>query len=928
MNLEYLGCIYKVLDYENFAGQNIISLDQISRVIIKDSKTKRVIIDPFAQYSVSYSKTDYQFQLYYQLQPVVFKHEDLELKYSDHVQVTTQKLLDIIENDIYLRIDITKYQKQYKLKNINTIVTLSNVALGFVQRTQGMYCQQTDPKSTEYLNLMKTYTSDTKFNISELRSIASPSHVKMQQDCPDMLGQKCLDSNSQYINYQKILRQSFEISDFEFLCFLNKSDSFTFHSYYDQLLQNISKLKNIGNISNFVNEFIIFEKLISQNQFEDAIQLPLINFVLMNNNAVSKFQEVMDYRYFIQKVEGDQLVNIMLDEIVPDDTIVVISFIVLDLFIQLQKISLFTALTNHLVNLTNNPDIDQIQIGSIDINTQDDQYSILFENYYQQYLSEIDISSQPLSIQQNIQDRIKMYLYGYKAYQLHYYTYSSGDNWLPIMKEQLKAQPLGFTGKFRIGYINGKLSITKAINIQSKNLDNRTSTGGFLTIVLKSSINFPLNDNFTVFDSSLRFIHGINDKQYEKGIKYILYKYNYIQQTKINYTTNNVQSVLELNYSFWNDALQKAKANQFTLVITQNILSNNNRISEADYNQSEIHQRTVIFDAKCDYFESGKIYVKQLGALDAVLIIYQDVILSNYTLEQSINNSFTPETISYFYNDLNSRELATTYYAYNIFPDTFIDPTTSYQFPISEIPVIMFIFCVPLILNIVFLVIRKLFRKQQSYELFENFEQISYVDSSTCVKYKKRFIINHLNYKQRTITELAENYTLNEEYMFQNQQYLIFDSDQKQQFSLSSLVIYEQLFPFLKLQSNQTENFQFSFSILVPSQQYSQMINSVILRKTYLSNHFLQINCKQVMYKTIITKIMPVKSSNASKRVSRLNSVVNSQNQSESNFISMSYDMNEFYYRNTFSPLRVQIYTFKTYQIEESTDFLLELSFE
>ncbi|CAL6030522.1 Conserved_hypothetical protein [Hexamita inflata] len=889
MNQEYLGCIYKVLDYENFAGQNIFSLDQISRVIIKDSKTKRVIIDPFAQYSVSYSKTNNQFQLYYQLQPVVFKHEDLELKYSDHVQVTTQKLLDIIENDIYLRIDVTKYQKQYKLKNINSIVTLSNVALGFVQRTQGMYCEQTDPKAVEYLNLMETYTSDTKFNISELRSIASPSHVKIQQDCPDMLGQICLDSNSQYINYQKILRQSFEISDFEFLCLLNKSDSFTFHSYYDQLLLNISKLKNIGNISNFVNEYIIFEKLISLNQFEEAIQLPLINFVLMNNHAVSKFQEVMDYRYFIQKIEGDQLVNIMLDEIVPDDTIVVISFIVLDLFIQLQKISLFTALTNHLLNLTNNPDIDQIQIGSIDINTQDEQYSILFENYYQQYLSEIDISSQPLVIQQNILDRIQMYQYGYKAYQLHYYTYSSGENWLPIMKEQLKAQPLGFTGKFRIGYINGKLSITKAINIQSKNLDNRTSTGGFLTIVLKSAINFPLTDNFTLYDQSLRYISGINVKQYERGIKYLLQKYNYIQQTTINQTTNNVQSVLELNYSFWNDALQKAKANQFTLVITQNILTNNNRISEADYNQSEIHQRTVIFDAKCDYFESGKIYVKQLGALDALLIIYQDVVLSNYTLEQQINNSFTPETISYFFNDLNSRELATTYYAYNIFPDTFIDPTTSYQFPISEIPVIMFIFCVPLILYIIFVVTSNLFRKQSSCDLYENFEYVSYVDSSNCIKYKKRFITNHLFDKERIITELAENYTLNEDYMFQNQQYLIFCSDQKQQFSLSSLIIYEQLFPFLKLQQIQTENVQFSFSILVPSQQYSQMINSVILRKTYLSNLFLQINCKQVIYKTIITKVIPVKSRNASKLISRLNSVANSQNQSESNFISMSY---------------------------------------
>ncbi|CAL6093112.1 Conserved_hypothetical protein [Hexamita inflata] len=96
INLEYIGCIYKLIDYDQFLTYNTYSLDQISRTLIKDTKTQRIMIDSFSQYSSPYYFANNNFLTYYQLQPVEFNQQDIDLTYQDYVKVSNQNVYDNI----------------------------------------------------------------------------------------------------------------------------------------------------------------------------------------------------------------------------------------------------------------------------------------------------------------------------------------------------------------------------------------------------------------------------------------------------------------------------------------------------------------------------------------------------------------------------------------------------------------------------------------------------------------------------------------------------------------------------------------------------------------------------------------------------------------------------------------------------------------
>ncbi|CAL5976276.1 Conserved_hypothetical protein [Hexamita inflata] len=362
----------------------------------------------------------------------------------------------------------------------------------------------------------------------------------------------------------------------------------------------------------------------------------------------------------------------MFDEIVPEDTQIIIPFMLHDLLFRSDEISMFIALTYNLDEIADKTQVQEITLGHITNDMQELTLRNLYQTLWEQNISDNDVGQKPLEVQQMYSNRIDFYKKFIQTFQLHYFSFSTGENWIPLMREQLKSQPLGLTEKFRIGSTNGQLTVTKALTVTSKTLDNQTSINGFLSIVLKEPFALPISEEYTLFDTSMRYISGVNDPRIMKGVKQILFQNNYIKSTQVNYTLSSLHHIIELNYSFWNDALSKAETNQFTIAVSQNKITNNNYISETQYNESQIHQRTVIFNAKCDYFISGQIIVKQFGAIDGLLVIYKHVITSDFNENQNQNNLFlSMENISHYFDNLNSRTLSTTYYAQQIFSNIY-----------------------------------------------------------------------------------------------------------------------------------------------------------------------------------------------------------------------------------------------------------------
>ncbi|CAL6113969.1 Conserved_hypothetical protein [Hexamita inflata] len=664
-------------------------------------------------------------------------------------------------------------------------------------------------------------------------------------------------------------------------------------------------------------------------------------------NSYFSTQILDDYKYVYQlkKIVDDQIIDIMFDEIISDDTIVVMPIIVLDIYYRLNDIHIFAPLTNNLKSLINNQEVAEIMVSSINVDNAASQYRLLFDNQYDQYLAN-NYEGKPPEVQQLILERIYLYKYSMEVYQLHQFSFSTGDNWEQIMREQLKAQPTALTEKFRVGQIDGKLSVTKALTVQSKMIDNQTTVSGFLTVVLNQPYKFPIDEPYTLFDSNMRYIAGVNDQRYHSGAKQILFINRYIKNIFVNYTMGNILNVLELNNNFWFDAFQRSSNKEFTIVITQNKSTFQNRIPENDYNQSEVHQRSVIFSANCDYYLSGQIIVKQLGAIDGLLVLYKDVVLTNYSKEFTVSASHTIGDVSNYYGNLNRRSQSTIY-------------TSKYQLNYQNIitlrlnkrenTLILYLMCVPVILSIIIL-IRKFLVANPSFDYYyqEELKQQIFSTSIQSIKYYLRRIINQINLLHIVDQEIFYyiNYieSLSRREVSQTIPGLIFSNDLQKYQLLQHGATHEHIYEYLlKLTETKEQPNIFSFQILVTSQQYSIIMNGILQSKSWISSKFAKFTGSlQVRYKAC-TNVSVLKVRN-SRYTSRIQSRVMSsgdlfQALQEPNekpndldqevYVSKVFDdSNLFMDRKLSSPCKVSIFKFKSSTVKFNTQLtdLLEQS--
>ncbi|CAL6000130.1 Conserved_hypothetical protein [Hexamita inflata] len=645
---------------------------------------------------------------------------------------------------------------------------------------------------------------------------------------------------------------------------------------------------------------------------------------MMNQYIIKRDTDVSDIQYSETQIENTQTV---------------FPFMVYDLLFVMNDIALFNQAVQNLENLIGDSRILEIQLGHIFHDQQDIALKQINAKYYEDYMSYAKTEISNLTIQ-----RFKLFNNILDQFQMHYFSFSSGSNWKAIMKEQLKAQPYGQTLKYRIGQINGNIAITKALLVTNKNLDNQTWVNGFLTIVLNQKFDLNINGQYTLLDGNARYISGIQENQYIEGIRQLLVDYKYLQQIRINNTINDYQYVYELNNNFWDDALVRADNNDFTLIIQSEKNTFLNYLNIVDYTESEMHTRTIIFNASSPYFYCGKIFVKQFGALDGLLIIYEGV---TFNTQESINlyqkqfleqydEATNIHKLDQHYYNLTSRDVKTT----QIIRTSNIINKIAISYKKFEIILLIYCFSVPLIVLII-LSLQPL-RPNGTYYDDIDVENISKNDPD----------INLLN----QIDEIDYNQQNNTFYIVpQPRKFkcLTFNAYRRVLFTADQTYYNNYIdFPHNLLQSivfqPETELNEISFQIFTSSQQYALMINQLKKCTSYLQSTFVNLSGSLTLKYNITAhsyqrprlstyKAENVNGSVVSSRIpsrlpSKLPSLINSFTLSfkdNDEYYQMCFDDSGLFYQKRFSsPLGAQILKFSRQKITQSIDELVNSAIE
>ncbi|CAL6112874.1 Conserved_hypothetical protein [Hexamita inflata] len=703
INDEYFGSIYKLFEFENlFFYNNVNYFDQVSRDIILDQKTHRILFDPFAQRSAPYSIINGQIKYLPQLKPIVFNHSELIFDFSKSVRTTNIQNYDYIDDDIFIRKESVLYQLKSVVDQYAGIISISNRALTMKLRSAFKSCDQSTQSLQNLKEYYRQYQSKLKYNITEQRAISSPSHTNINDECSFKLNIQCVDDSSQYYAARKIVKTVFGIPSQQ--CQFNQSSYFSFHFGMEIILDEIesqtSENQSIitGNIMG-MTQLLRQSYLLAGQGKNGQLQYGLIKYLNVPQSTTVKFLS-----QYLLKRDQSNYQDIQYDEILDQNTQVVIPMMIYDILYSLNDIALFSQATYNLEKLVSDSNVLEIQIGHVFNDQKDLILKNLYTNYYSIYTSQNNASTVA-------QARFKLFSNILSYFQLHYFTYSSGPNWKTIMKEQLKMQPLGQIQKYRIGQINGNVAITKALLVTNKNLDNQTGVNGFLTLVLNTSFNLQIQGQHTYLDSCTRYISGIENDIYLEGVRHVLSNFQYIQRTRINYTINDYKIIYEINTSFWHDALNRAENNEFIIAVTQGKSVFENYLNQANYDESEMHERTIIFDAKSLYFVSGRLIVKQYGAIDGLIIIYDDIVLNSETNINNIINELNQkqqmdtvdvDKLDYFYYNLTSRVTKTVQSITRRFPANYVK-NMQIQYAVDEEVLILFCYSIPLIVIVLFI---------------------------------------------------------------------------------------------------------------------------------------------------------------------------------------------------------------------------------
>ncbi|CAL6001171.1 Conserved_hypothetical protein [Hexamita inflata] len=917
-NNKYIGSIYKLFEYydQNLIYNDVNWYDQVSRVIVIDQQFNKVIIDPFSQHSPPYTTINNQRKYQFQLQPIVFNHSELQFNYTGNIRTSINQVYDNIEDDIFTEKYITVYQIKTGYGDYNAIISMSNKALTMLSRVPFKECDQTLPEILQAKQQYSNHISTQQFNLSQIRSQASSK-------CATNYDSSCV-VNSDYYQARSLVKQYNNENQPPDQCAFSKPDKLNFHSGFETIFDEIkdqyqSKLLGItGNITEFNNLMQTAYSQVSSGQITLLYQT-ISQYVNISQQNTSYLLN----KYLIK--QNSDFSAIQFNQYVSNSEQTVIPIAVFDLLYFVNEVPVFNQASYNLLSLLDKQGIIEVQIGHFYHSTPDLILKNIHMNYYDLFSSQNGISDQVLA-------RFNLYKKILSYFQMHYFTYSSGPNWKSIMKEQIKAQPSGHTGKYRIGIINGKVSVTKAILVDSKNLDSQKVVNGFLTVVLDKPFDLDIKENYTFIDENARYIAGIKDTDYIEGFKSVLLKYGYFKQIRVNYTLNEYQNVIQTDFSFWEQAQARAKNKEFTLVVNKEKSMFQKLLDQAEFDKSEIHSRSVIFNAKCDYFMSGQIIVKQFGAIDGVLVIYKDIVLQkNIIIPQTIEDSSNLDSLEYYYHNLTARDIKRTIQITNANQQIF---TSEITFETQETVLLSFIFALALIVFVLIICYNSKC-SNGSYMYYQDHLTKKVINQQQSLNLSQ--YVDPIYHKAHQVSFESSDFDTQDKLLqlrIQMQNNIIFRQDIIY-VQLNQIDLFEkrQMFKNLTYQKYVDTNYQVSFTILTTAQHYSLILNQLKKQQTHLKSKKENVQTPFLTFKINnksfriprVKRYLSLESRNISESVSNAISknqsnisVNDSYCEEDEHYYRIFDDRSNFYDRKLQRPLQMQeeVFEHKNYSLK------------
>ncbi|CAL6051643.1 Conserved_hypothetical protein [Hexamita inflata] len=653
-NSEYIGMLLvKPNVFRTFSDVIMNNLDGLSGTTLKIRmmEQQRSILNPFYQFMPSISYIGGTPEPLIQTTPCQL-NDYAQIQFNDVLSTTLIKVVKIHNSSInsYTESLYGLYQMQISRKEFSINVAISSTALTTRNRNRYSNIGCVIPQSMIF--------QAPQFNITKLRELTAVPFKRTSDDCLVIDNDKCVIKDIVEISSkvkQKVITEF--IPQMTIYCAeKSKSSKFSLYLDSDKLLSNIQSYQDYLDVNTIVNDYQYLKNAMLQ---VDQTSINKFRIKYMNLVAINQ-KQFLDIDTCILVQQDNKYISTRQFSSLKGQ-VVVSPNLVYGLYLKSAEIMHFSRYLVQLESLLSNKFIKSIYLGHTWLADEDVSYSTIYD---QQKSIENIMGTQESKIINRFCSDIA------RVYNTHYFMFSTNQSNNEIVQnEQLKSNIDGTNGKFRLSVVDQKTFLTKPLISRTKSILGTPNVQGYLTLELNSKNIFQqlqfFGTQFYIMDGSGSILNGY-DNEIQQQIKQILIKHKYLVQKQMNSTIQQVHITCTKNNEFWDSAYKRSVDNEFTLIVNQNISRLIGILTEDDYNQSAVYQRTIIFDAKSDLFYGGQIILMEFSVLNEFLIILKDVttqvqVKSNIYIEQQLIDQFQksiPQNITVLdslYGDLTQR---------------------------------------------------------------------------------------------------------------------------------------------------------------------------------------------------------------------------------------------------------------------------------
>ncbi|CAL5973563.1 Conserved_hypothetical protein [Hexamita inflata] len=578
-------------------------MDELSATTLKMRIMERQIpiMNPFYQFSQTVSNDT---RALMQTIPIILNTYP-QISFND---IASVKLITIpkainISAGLFVERFYEYYQLQIIQKDLTIHVGLSSTAITTKSRYAYMnvsYCTQPQLQIITVVPL----------NLTQLRSISKNIFKRSSNNCAVYDGSICLikaEVDLYRLAKQKIIYKPSQ--DHIYLChqpFTNKK--FQLRTDTDDLIQYLSSIPEFGNISQLKIDHDLFKNSVlnANTQLWTTIVMKYYSVLPTNHN------QFLNQDSCVMVIQNDQFVKSSVFSSLKEQQ--TSSPLLLHILYQkYPEISHFAKYVQGLEYLLDNPKIQGVYLGHSWISGEEINIANLLE---QKTFVENEIGT---NNDQKIVNRVCTEIA--RLYGTQYFVFSTNpDNNEIVKSEQLKSNIDGTNQKFRLSIINGQTFLTKPLISRNKSVLGIPRVSGYLTLQL--DINNLFGDlkgktgEILVMDATGSVLYSEeNSDQYVFGIKQLLIQYNYLIETQTNTTVQSMHISCTKNHDFWDTAFQRSINNDFIVAVNMNKSRFNDILTEKDYNDSAVYERSVVFNAISEFFQGGYISYHQNDAM-------------------------------------------------------------------------------------------------------------------------------------------------------------------------------------------------------------------------------------------------------------------------------------------------------------------------